>query len=215
MLVQLIMSGEERSWLVKIISCLLIFFNLYSCSTVSSVGAVLGNASTSTRGFSASIDDTFLMTKIITKISGVELKNFTNITVSVSHGHVLLAGNVESQNKRLELMKEVWKIEGVKKVYNEMYLGSSQTFSERADDLLFETRIKNRLLFEPGIYSNNYSVDVVNGNVYVMGTASNFDEKTKLENFLREMKDIKKLITIVSLPKKNQNNKNLKNEKKN
>ena len=95
-----------------------------------------------------------------------------------------------------------------------MYLGSSQTFSERADDLLFETRIKNRLLFESGIYSNNYSVDVVNGNVYVMGTASNFDEKTKLENFLREMKDIKKLITIVSLPKKIQNDKNLKNEKK-
>ena len=83
--------------MVKIISCLLIFFNLFSCSTVSSVGAVLGNASTSTRGFSASIDDTFLMTKIITKISGVELKNFTNITVSVSYGHVLLAGNVESQ----------------------------------------------------------------------------------------------------------------------
>ena len=48
-----------------------------------------------------------------------------------------------------------------------------------------------------------------------MGTASNFGEKTKLENFLREMKDIKKLITIVSLPKKNQNYNNLKNEKKN
>ena len=106
-------------------------------------------------------------------------------------------------------------LEGVKNVYNEMYLGSSQTFSERADDLLFETRIKNRLLFESGIYSNNYSVDVVNGNVYVMGTASNFDEKTKLENFLREMKDIKKLITIVSLPKKIQNDKNYNNEKKN
>ena len=112
-------------------------------------------------------------------------------------------------------MKEVWKIDGVKNVYNEMYLGSSPTFSERADDLLFETRIKNRLLFESGIYSNNYSVDVVNGNVYVMGTASNFGEKTKLENFLREMKDIKKLITIVSLPKKIQNDKNYNNEKKN
>ena len=43
----------------------------------SSIGAVVGNASTSTRGFSASIDDTVLMTKIITKISGIELKNFT------------------------------------------------------------------------------------------------------------------------------------------
>ena len=70
--------------------------------------------------------------------------------------------------------------------------------------MLFETRIKNRLLFKSGIYSNNYSVDVVNGNVYVMGIASSFDEKITLENFLSEMKDIKKLITIVSLPKKNE-----------
>ena len=201
--------------MAKIISHALIFIYLCSCSAVTSIGAVVGNASTSTRGFSASIDDTVLMTKIITKISGIELKNFTDITVSVSHGHVLLAGNIESQSKRLELVQEVWKTDGVKNVYNEMSLGSSPTLSQRADDLLFETRIKNRLLFKSGVYSNNYSVDVVNGNVYVMGTASSFDEKTTLENFLSEMKDIKKLITIVSLPKKMKNKKELKNWKKN
>ena len=51
-----------------------------------------------------------------------------------------------------------------------MSLGSSPTLSERnVTDLLFETRVKNRLLFKSGVYSNNYSVDVVNGNVYVMG----------------------------------------------
>ena len=142
----------------KIISFALILLNLYSCTAVSSIGAVVGNASTSTRGFSATIDDTVLMTKVISKISGIQLKNFTDITVSVSHGHVLLAGNVESQKKRLELIKEVWKIEGVKNVYNEMFLGSPPTLSERADDLLFETRIKNRLLFKSGVYSNNFQL---------------------------------------------------------
>ena len=60
--------------MVRIISYTLIFLCIHSCSAVSSIGAVVGNASTSTRGFSASIDDTFLMTKIITKISGIELK---------------------------------------------------------------------------------------------------------------------------------------------
>ena len=67
------------------------------------------------------------------------------------------------------------------------------------------------MLFKSGIYSNNYSIDVVNGNVYVMGTASSIEEKTNLENFLEEMKDIKRLVTIVSLPKINLNEK--KNEK--
>lgn len=194
--------------MVRIISFLLIFFSLNSCSTVSSIGAIVGNATTSTRGFSASVNDTLLMTKIISKISSIELKNFTNIKVSVSHGNVLLVGNIESQKKRLELIKEVWQVEGVQNIYNEMNIGSSLSFSERADNLLFETRLENRLLFESGIYSNNYSIDVVNGNVYVMGTASSIEEKTKLENFLGEMKDIGKLVTIVSLPSKNLNKKN-------
>ena len=189
--------------MVKIISFLLIFFSINSCSAVSSVGAIVGNASTSTRGFSASVDDTLLMTKVISKISSIELKNFTNIEVSVSYGNVLLAGNIESQRKRLELIREVWKVKGVQNIYNEMNIGSSLSFSERADDLLFETRLKNRLLFESGIYSNNYSIDVVNENVYVMGTASSIEEKTKLENFLGEMEDIKRLVIIVSLPSKN------------
>ena len=193
--------------MVKIISFLLIFFSTNSCSTVSSIGAIVGNASTSTRGFSASVDDTLLMTKVISKISSIELKNFTNIEVSVSYGNVLLAGNVENQKKRLEIIQEVWKVEGVQNIYNEMNIGSSLSFSEKADDLLFETRLENRLLFESGIYSNNYSIDVVNGIVYVMGTASSIEEKTKLEDFLGQMKDISKLVTIVSLPSKDLNKK--------
>ena len=67
-------------------------------------------------------------------------------------------------------------------------------------------------MLKSGVYSNNYSVDVVNGNVYVMGTASSLDEKTKLENYLNEMKDIKKLVTIVSFRKKKMKKK-IKNKK--
>ena len=68
-------------------------------------------------------------------------------------------------------------------------------------------KIKNRLLLEPGIFSNNYSVSVVNGNVYVMGISSNIEEKTKIENFLKNMNDIKKLILLVDIPKRNKDGK--------
>ena len=69
-------------------------------------------------------------------------------------------------------------------------------------------KIKNRLLLEPGIFSNNYNVEVVNGNVYVIGISSNIEEKTKIENFLNNMSDIKKLILLVDIPKnKNKNGK--------
>ena len=201
------MLEEERFLLVKIINLLIISLLVNSCAIVSTAGSLVGSASTSTRGFSGTIEDTYLMSKIVSKITLMKLSNFSNITVSVINGKVLLAGNIENQEKRLELIKKVWWIDGVKEVYNELEIGSQIPFSEKTEDFIFEVKIKNRLLLEPGIFSNNYSVDVVNGNVYVVGISSNIKEKTKIENFLNNMNDIKKLILLVDIPKRNKDGK--------
>ena len=195
------MLEEERFLLVKIINLFIISLLINSCAIVSTAGSLVGSASTSTRGFSGTIEDTYLMSKIVSKITLMKLSNFSNITVSVINGKVLLAGNIENQEKRLELIKKVWWIDGVKEVYNELEIGPQISFSEKTEDFIFEAKIEKRLLFEPGIFSNNYSVDVVNGNVYVMGISSNIEEKTKIENFLNNMNDIKKLILLVDIPK--------------
>ena len=196
------MLEEERFLLEKIINLFVIFLLLNSCTiVVSTAGSLVGNATTSTRGFSGTIEDTYLMSKIVSKITLMKLSNFSNITVSVNNGRVLLAGNIENQEKRLELIKKVWWIDGVKEVLNELEIGPRTSFSEKAEDFVFEAKIEKRLLFEPGIFSNNYSVDVVNGKVYVMGISSDIEEKTKVENFLNNMNDIKKLILLLDIPK--------------
>ena len=187
--------------MVKIINVFIISLLVNSCAIVSTAGSLVGSASTSTRGFSGTIEDTYLMSKIVSKITLMKLSNFSNITVSVNNGKVLLAGNIENQEKRLELTKKVWWIDGVEEVYNELGIGPPISFSKKTEDFIFEAKIEKRLLFEPGIFSNNYSVDVVNGNVYVIGISSNIEEKTKLENFLNNMNDIKKLILLVDIPK--------------
>ena len=195
------MLVEERFLLVKIINVFIISLLVNSCAIVSTAGSLVGSASTSTRGFSGTIEDTYLMSKIVSKITLMKLSNFSNITVSVINGNVLLAGNIQNQEKRLELIKKVWWIEGVEEIYNELEIGPQISFSEKTEDFVFEAKIENRLLFEPGIFSNNYSVDVVNGNVYVMGISSDIEEKTKIENFLNNMNDIKKLILLIDIPK--------------
>ena len=187
--------------MVKIINLLIISLLVNSCAIISTTGSLVGSASTSTRGFSGTIEDTYLMSKIVSKITLMKLANFSNITVSVINGKVLLAGNIENQEKRLELTKKVWWIDGVEEVYNELEIGPPISFSEKTEDFIFEAKIEKRLLFEPGIFTNNYSVDVVNGNVYVMGISSDIEEKTKVENFLNNMNDIKKLILLVDIPK--------------
>ena len=187
--------------MVKIINVFIISLLVNSCALVSTAGSLVGSATTSTRGFTGTIEDTYLMSKIISKITLMKLSNFSNITVSVINGKVLLAGNIENQEKRLELIKKVWWIDGVKEVYNELEIGPQISFSEKTEDFIFEVKINNRLLLEPGIFSNNYSVDVVNGNVYIMGISSDIEEKTKIEDFLNRMDDIKKLVLLVDIKK--------------
>ena len=78
--------------------------------------------------------------------------------------------------------------------------------SDKTDDAIFESRIMTRLLFKSGINSNNYSIDVVNDTVYAIGLAENLEEKTSLEQFLENMKDIPKLVSIINLKKRENNN---------
>ena len=194
------MLEEERSLLEKITRIVyLLFLTLYSCTTLTSVTSAVGNATTSERGFTKTVEDTYIMTKIFTRLSTLTLSNITNIKISVVYGNVLVSGYAVSQKKRLDLINSIWKVDGVKKIYNEIEIGEGVSVPERAEDLILESKIKTKLLFKPGILSNNYSVDVVNKKVYVMGIAKTIEEKTLIEDYLENMNEVKKMITIIFL----------------
>ena len=198
------MWEEERFWLEKIINFFLSYFLLVflcTCSPLSSIVSMAANAGISSKGFTASVDDSIIKAKIIGKISSLKLSNLSDITVSVSIGEVLLTGYVSNQLNRLKLIESVWAVDGVTQVYNEIKISSSVKLAERAEDALFESRLMTRLLFKSGINSNNYSIDVVGGTVYAIGLAENLDEKTTMEDFLSKMKDISKLVTIINIKK--------------
>ena len=95
---------------------ILIFF-LSSCSPVSSVVSLAANAGISSKGFSASVDDSYLKAKIIGKISTLEISNLIDVKVSVSLGEVLLTGYSNDQISRLRLIENVSKINGVKNFF--------------------------------------------------------------------------------------------------
>ena len=183
---------------------LFVFALSQSCSPVSSIVSMTANAGISSKGFAASVDDTILKTKILTKISSENLSNLTDISVSVSLGEVLLTGYSSDQISRLKLVENVMKTEGVRKVYNEVQINRTISFTDRTEDALFESRLMTRMLFKSGINTNNFSLDVVAGNVYIIGLAENLEEKTTVERFFSEMDDIRKLITIINIKKRDE-----------
>ena len=180
---------------------MVVVLSLNSCSSAVSVGAFIGNAGTSSKGIKKSLSDTYLKTKVIEKISLLDIKNITNISVNVSRGTILYTGYVVSSEKRLLIVKKTWEIEGVKKIINELKIDKDIPISQRTNDFILRSKISTRLLLKSGINSNNFSVDVVDGEVYVIGLADDINEKTEVERFLSSMTDIKKLITIIEIPK--------------
>ena len=192
----------ERCWLVKIIKpifLVVLLIHLNSCGALSSVVSSAANAGISSKGFSASVDDSFLKAKIIASITNLKISNLTDITVNVSLGDVLLTGYCNDQLSRLTIVQNVIKIDGVRTVYNEIKIESEFSMAERAEDVLFESRLMTRLLFKSGINSNNFRLDVFGGSVYIIGLAEDLEEKIILESFLEGMNDIPKLITIINI----------------
>ena len=135
------------------------------------------------------------------KLSFLDLKNLTNISINVLHGTVLYTGYVENSEKRLLIIKETWKVDGVEKIINELKINNDVSLSQRTEDFIQKTKINSKLLFKSKVNSNNYGIDVVNGEVYVIGLAESLDEKNEVEKILSSMPDIKNLITIIEIPK--------------
>ena len=119
----------------------------------------------------------------------------------MAKGKVLLTGYIDNFQERLEIVKNIWNIEGVKEIINELKIDDTVSISDRASDLLFKTKINSQLLFKSGINSNNYNVDVVDGEVYIIGLADNLEEKIEVEKLLSNIEGVSKLVTIIDISK--------------
>ena len=183
-----------------------ILFLLFSTScTGSSVTSMLGNAAFSEKGLKTSLKDAYTFSKIKTKFTSLNLVNIAEIGVHVSLGRVLLIGNTSSSNERLELVKATWSIPGVIEVYNEIKIRESYSVLERLNDKFIEGKISAKLLLEPNILSNNYSLQVFKKDLFIIGISRNIEEKNKLYVLLNEFTQIKKIISFVILKKQTAN----------
>ena len=187
--------------MAKVTSIAIIILFLFSCTSLTSVVSVVGNAGISRKGIKTSLKDTYVKSKLLGKLSFLDLKNLTNISINVLHGTVLYTGYVENSEKRLLIIKETWKVDGVEKIINELKINNDVSLSQRTEDFIQKTKINSKLLFKSKVNSNNYGIDVVNGEVYVIGLAESLDEKNEVEKILSSMPDIKNLITIIEIPK--------------
>ena len=179
---------------------LFLLFTISGCQTVYMTGvskAVLIDKEE--RSFNNYVADTIILAQLKNEYFTNNENIFFYVSVDVLEGRVMLTGSVEQIDERIEATKLAWGIDGVNEVINEIQISNDEDILDYADDLVMKTKINAKLLLEKNILSLNYSIEVVNGVVYLIGIAQNQKELDAVIEISKKTYGVTSVISYVRL----------------
>lgn len=161
--------------------------------------AVAGTASVTSRegGVGAFASDTDIRAQINQLWFHHSLDMMNRLGLTVTHGRVLVTGRAADAQQRLDAVRLVWQVNGVTEVINEIQVDEDSTLLDSARDTWIGTQLRTKLLFDGGVSSQNYSIDVVNGVVYLMGLSKSQDEVDRVLEHARSTPYVQKVVNYV------------------
>jgi osmotically-inducible protein OsmY len=84
-------------------------------------------------------------------------------------------------------------------VIDEIKVSDNSSVSDYARDVYIANNLRSRLMFDKNIQNVNYTVDVVNGVVYLMGIAQNNDELDRVVAHARDISNVRRVVSHVLL----------------
>lgn len=177
---------------------------LLSGCTVTSIftSAVTNVAETANdeRSTSVIVSDASIKTKLMHEFLQKDVNDLlVNVDPYVHEGRVMLTGHVNSQETVVRAVNIAWSINGVREVINELSVDPASRPASYAGDAVISGEIKSRLLLEKNIHSVNFTVETVDGVVYMMGVAVDEDELQRATNIAATTAGVKKVISHIRL----------------
>ena len=170
---------------------------------VAGVGAAAVAAGTTEKGFSTSISDGVISTKISESYFQDDVNLFSAVKIDVNQGSVLLTGAVEKPEDAVKAVQMAWQVHGVIEVINELDIRDESSIKDRAKDIASQAQLRGKLITDFDISSLNFSIDVVNGVVYLSGIASSEEEMNRV---VAHAQDLRFGTTVVNYIRINEDN---------
>lgn len=161
--------------------------------------AGVGSAASKEGGLSGAVTDASIKGKINELWFQYNIETFSKLSTTVNQGRVLLTGVVQNPEDRVEAVRLVWQVKGVKQVINEIRVADSEGLPGFVRDNWITTRLRTALTFEKNVQSLNYSIDTVQGVVYLMGVAMNQQELNKVLEIARTIPNVKQVVNYVKM----------------
>lgn len=191
--------------MIKKIFITITFINLIIIQGCSPVGILASGGATTMvvaegdRSFGTVVDDATIKLNLSAKFLKSENNIFLNINTNVNDGRVLLTGVVQSQEIRIDAVKSVWEISGVKEVINEIEVGDQATLKEYANDLWVNAKVKSLAAQVVGFRVLSYNFETIKGKVYIAGISSRPKQLEEIINAIKTVKGVKEIVNYVTL----------------
>ena len=187
----------------SVLLCLVIsVLGLNACSPLgmaTGAGAATGIAAAREGGIKQSFTDTRINADISDRWFKYDLSTFANLNITVNQGRVLLTGVVQDPEDRVEAVRLAWKVDGVEQVINEIRIADSAGFTGYLKDSWISTKLRTSMTFDKQIQSINFSIDTVQGVVYLMGVAHTEEELDRVKALARSTSNVKQVVSYVKM----------------
>ncbi len=173
---------------------------LSACSPLGLAGgAVVGTGMAASRegGISGTLSDTRIHAEIADLWFKYDLGTFSKLGITVDQGRVLLTGVVQKPEHRVEAVRLAWQVRGVKQVINEIRVANGEGLPGYVRDRWITTRLRTQMTFDDVIANLNYSIDTVQGTVYIMGTAQTQAELDRVVRLARTIPNVRQVVSYI------------------
>ena len=163
------------------------------------VGTAAVAASSTEKGLSTSVADGLIFTKIQDNFLKTDASLPTTVDVTVNDGAVLLTGKVKTPEEKVLATKLTWEVRGVREVVNEIQVIDKSSIKDIAKDLAASAQLRGKLIADNSVSSLNFSIDVVNGTVYLSGVAADAEEMNRVVSHARELRFAQQVVNYITL----------------
>ena len=160
-------------------------------------GANAGVASAQERGVKQSLNDTLLTVQIKELWFRTNFEMFGKVDATVVEGRALLTGLVPTPDMRVEAVRLAWQVDGLKEIINEIEVAERGGLLDGARDFWITAQLRAAITLDRDIAAINYSIDTVNGVVYLMGIARDATELDRVKNHARNLSYVRRVTSYV------------------
>jgi len=179
----------------KIIS-LVLFLLLFSCSPATQFGTGV-NITFDPRTIGMQIDDTIMQKNLSARLALFNKKYFISIQSEVRDGNIFLSGKVDEAEEKIKITKMAWETKGVRSVKNAITIKGQTNFKSTAKDIFITSQLRTALIFNNKTKARNYTLETINGNIYIFGIAMDKEEKKEVINEANKIYDVKKVFPSI------------------